>query len=75
MELAFYQIDSHAPASRDWLAEVSLSNPSNETYLQLFVGTTGVGSHDVYNSDDVKVTSELVTGLPSNGQKVYIRHY
>jgi hypothetical protein len=47
----------------------------NATYYQLFVGTTGVGSHDVYNSGPVKVTTESVTGLPSNGEKVYVRLY
>jgi len=49
--------------------------PGNATYFQLFVGTTGVGSHDVYNSGAVKVTTELVTGMPSNGGKVYVRLY
>jgi hypothetical protein len=49
--------------------------PGNATYFQLFVGTTGVGSHDVYNSGAVKVTTESVTGLPSNGEKVYVRFY
>ena len=47
----------------------------NATYYQLFVGTTGVGSHNLYNSGPVKVTTESVTGLPSNGSKVYVRLY
>jgi hypothetical protein len=45
------------------------------TLFQLFVGTTGVGSHDVYNSGPVKVDSEGVGGLPSNGETVYVRLY
>jgi hypothetical protein len=49
--------------------------PGNATLFQLFVGTTGVGSHDVYNSGPVKVDSEGVGGLPSNGEIVYVRFY
>jgi hypothetical protein len=49
--------------------------PGNATLFQLFVGTTGVGSHDVYNSGPVKVDSEGVGGLPSNGETVYVRFY
>ena len=43
--------------------------------FQLFVGTTGVGSHNVYNSGAVTATTEHVNGLPTNGSKVYVRLY
>jgi hypothetical protein len=39
------------------------------------VGTTGVGSSNLYNSGDVTATTETVSGLPSNGATVYARLY
>jgi hypothetical protein len=43
------------------------------THFELFVGTTGAGSSNLYNSGNVTATSETVSGLPSNGQKLYVR--
>ena len=48
---------------------------NNATHFELWVGTTGVGSSNVYNSGNVTVTTETVTGLPSNGQPLYVRLY
>ncbi len=42
---------------------------------QLFLGTTGVGSSNVYNSGHISGTSTSVTGIPIYGQKVYVRLY
>jgi serine protease len=41
----------------------------------LFVGTTGVGSKNLYDSNQTSATSETVSGLPSNGAKLYVRVY
>ena len=48
---------------------------NNATHFELWVGSTGVGSSNVYNSGNVTVTTETVTGLPSNGQPLYVRLY
>jgi len=36
-------------------------------------GTTGVGSHNLYNSGPTTATTETVNGLPTNGVTVYAR--
>ena len=41
--------------------------------FQLYLGSTGVGTNNLYNSGSVTVTSETVSDLPSNGEKVYAR--
>jgi hypothetical protein len=51
-------------------------NPGNTaTHFEFWVGTTGVGSSNLYNSGDVTATTETVSGLPSNGATVYARLY
>ena len=51
-------------------------SPGNlATHFELYAGTTGVGSSNLYNSWNVTVTSETVSNLPSNGEKVYVRLY
>jgi hypothetical protein len=45
------------------------------THFELYVGTTGVGSSNIYNSENVTATTETVSGLPSNGSEVYVRLY
>ena len=45
------------------------------THFKLWAGTTGVGSSNLYNSGNVTATSETVSGLPSNGEKIYARLY
>jgi hypothetical protein len=50
--------------------------PSNiATHYELWVGTTGVGSSNLYNSGSVTATTETVSVLPSNGEKLYVRLY
>jgi hypothetical protein len=39
----------------------------------LYVGTTGVGSYNLYTQDQGTATSRLVTGLPTNGATLYVR--
>jgi hypothetical protein len=45
------------------------------TEYQLELGTTGVGSSNLYNSGGTTATTETVSGLPTNGVKVYARLY
>ena len=40
---------------------------------QLWLGTTGVGSQNLYDSGSTKATTVTVSGLPTNGVKVYAR--
>jgi len=41
------------------------------TAYQFWLGTTGIGSSNLYNSGVTTATSASVTGLPTNGQTVY----
>ena len=51
-------------------------NPGNRaTRFELFVGSTGLGSSNLYNSGSVTVTTESVSGLPNNGETLYARLY
>jgi hypothetical protein len=51
-------------------------NPGNvATHFEFYVGTTGVGSSNLYNSGNVTVTTETVSDLPTNGSTVYARLY
>jgi sugar lactone lactonase YvrE len=43
------------------------------TGYELWIGTTGIGSNNLYNSLNQKVTSITVPNLPSNGAAVYVR--
>jgi hypothetical protein len=40
---------------------------------QLWLGTTGVGSQNLYDSGATTATTETVSGLPANGAPVYAR--
>jgi len=41
----------------------------------LFLGTTGVGSKNLFDSNEQKATSATFNGLPTNGETVYARVY
>jgi hypothetical protein len=43
------------------------------TGYQLVLGSTGPGSHDLYNHGYTPATSSVVTGLPTNGERIYAR--
>ena len=43
------------------------------TQYYLSVGSTGVGSSNIYNSGWRDVTSWTATGLPTNGETLYVR--
>jgi hypothetical protein len=45
------------------------------TDYELFVGSTGPGSYNLYYSGDKTVTSLAVNGLPTNGETIYARLY
>jgi hypothetical protein len=48
---------------------------SGVTNYMLYIGSTGPGSHNLYDVGSVTSTSADVTGLPSDGSKVYVRLY
>jgi hypothetical protein len=51
-------------------------NPGNTaTHFELYVGTTGPGSSNLYNSGNVTATTETVSNLPNNDSTVYVRLY
>jgi hypothetical protein len=41
----------------------------------LGIGSTGVGSYNLFNSTPITATQVSVTGLPTNGEKLYARLY
>ena len=45
------------------------------THFELWVGSTSVGSSNLYNSGSVTATTETVSDLPNNGETVYVRLY
>jgi serine protease len=45
------------------------------THFEFYVGSTGVGSSNLYNSGNVSATTETVSNLPGNGEKLYVRLY
>ena len=45
------------------------------TAYSLWVGTTGVGSNNLYVSGSTTSLSETVNNLPTNGGTVYVRLY
>jgi hypothetical protein len=50
------------------------ASPGNQGYW-LFLGTTGVGSQDLYDSHQQAATSATFSSLPTNGQTIYARVY
>jgi hypothetical protein len=50
------------------------TSPGSTNY-ELFLGSTGPGSYNVYYSGNLTVTSVAVSGLPVNGEKIYARLY
>jgi hypothetical protein len=49
------------------------STATGATQYYLSVGSTGVGSTNIYNSGWRDVTSWTATGLPTNGEVLYVR--
>ena len=43
------------------------------TGYSLWIGSTGVGSYNLYNSHSTTATSVTVTGLPTNGETIYVQ--
>jgi hypothetical protein len=48
---------------------------SGATDYELFLGSMGPGSYNVYYSGDLSVTSVTVNNLPTNGETIYARLY
>jgi hypothetical protein len=48
---------------------------SGPTAYQLYLGTTGVGSYNLYDSGSTTATTKTVNGLPTNGVTVFARLY
>ena len=44
-------------------------------HFEFYVGTTGAGSSNLYNSSSVTATTETVSNLPDNDSTVYVRLY
>jgi hypothetical protein len=51
----------------------SWTTGTGATGYALWVGTTGMGSHNLYEGGYHTGTSLTVTGLPTNGEAVYVR--
>jgi hypothetical protein len=49
------------------------TTPPGATYYELYIGSTGIGSSNLYSSGKQTVTSLAVTGLPTNGETVNVR--
>jgi len=45
------------------------------TQYLLGIGSSGVGSYDLFNSTPITAAQASVTGLPTNGEKLYARLY
>ena len=45
------------------------------THFEFYLGSTGVGSSNLYNSGNVTATTETVNSLPVNSEKIYARLY
>jgi len=45
------------------------------TQYVLGIGSTGVGSYDLFNSTPITATQASVTNLPTNGETLYARLY
>jgi hypothetical protein len=52
----------------DWTA-----GTAGATQYYISIGSTGVGSSNIYNSGWRDVTSSTVTGLPTNSETLYVR--
>ena len=59
-----------ASATFTWTA----ASPGNQGYW-LFLGTTGVGSKNLYDSGQQTATSGIFSNLPTNGETIYARLY
>ena len=53
-------------------ATFTWSTGTGPTQYELWIGTTGTASYDVYNSNNVTATSANVTGIPTNGVLLYV---
>jgi hypothetical protein len=56
-------------------AAFTWTSGSGPTAYELWLGTTGVGSDNLYNSGGITATSANVTGLPAGGVTVFARLY
>ena len=56
-----------ASATFNWSAGTGVQ------FYSLWVGTQGVGSRNIYNSGNTNARFATVSGLPENGQTVYVR--
>jgi hypothetical protein len=56
-----------ASATFNWTAGIGV------TEYDLYLGTTGVGSNNLYQTGHVEVTSAALTTLPENGATIYAR--
>ncbi|MCP4349126.1 MAG: hypothetical protein GY795_26905 [Desulfobacterales bacterium] len=50
-------------------------NDSGADQYWMRIGTTGAGSEDIYSDDQGTNTSKKISGLPDNGETLYLRLY
>jgi hypothetical protein len=66
-----------APTAGSVLAGASVTfdwtTATGATGYFLQIGSTGVGSNDIYNSAEKTVTSYTFTKMPTNGEIIYVR--
>ena len=68
-------LTSPAPGSTFAGSSVSFTwtAASGATGYYLLIGSTGVGSNNIYNSAEKTVTSYTFTAMPTNGEAIYVR--
>jgi hypothetical protein len=49
------------------------SGAVGQSSYELYIGSTGVGSNNLYNSGSKTASTLAVTGLPTNGETIYVR--
>jgi uncharacterized protein YxeA len=68
-------LTSPAPGSTFAGSSVSFTwtAATGATGYYLLIGSTGVGSNNIYNSAEKTVTSYTFTAMPTNGEAIYVR--
>jgi sugar lactone lactonase YvrE len=70
-------LTSPAPGSKlaGSSAAFSWTAGTGATAYQILIGSTGVGSRNVYSAGNITTTSTSISGLPTNGETFYVRLY
>ena len=69
-------LSSPSPGSTFTGSTVTFSwTPGSATVYKLYLGTTGTGSNNLFNSGSINTTSATVSGIPACGNTVFVRLY